>query len=73
MTLLGKTVHITADLILVATCLAGIRRNTGLTPNLRYVKNDSIRDYTARYLKFGESCYDYSVAKIGASKYFSRK
>ncbi|CAR26722.1 ZYRO0B16588p [Zygosaccharomyces rouxii] len=73
MTVLGKTIHISIDLILVSTCLAGLRRNTGLTPKLQTIENMTIRDYMSRYLNMGESIYDYSVATCGSSPYFGRK
>ncbi|GCF01324.1 hypothetical protein ZYGM_001798 [Zygosaccharomyces mellis] len=73
MTILGKTIHVSIDLILVSTCLAGLRRNTGLTPKLQTIENITIRDYMTRYLNLGESVYDYSVATCGSSSYFVRK
>ncbi|CCD25337.1 mitofissin NDAI_0F00180 [Naumovozyma dairenensis CBS 421] len=73
MTLFGKAVHVSIDLVLVSTCLAGIKRNTGLSPNLALIESQTAREYTRKYLRFGESVYDYSVASCGTSKYFERK
>ncbi|CAI4377891.1 AIC_G0025680.mRNA.1.CDS.1 [Saccharomyces cerevisiae] len=68
-----KLVHISIDLVLVSTCLAGIKRNTGLTPKVETLDNQTMRNYMKRYLNLGESVYDYSVATCGSSTYFARK
>ncbi|AAS53669.1 AFR298Cp [Eremothecium gossypii ATCC 10895] len=73
MTLLGKAVHISIDLVLVSTCLAGIRRNTGLTVKLDNVQDNFIKDYTEKLLNVGESAFDYAVAYCGSSSSFQRK
>ncbi|CCH62829.1 hypothetical protein TBLA_0I01710 [Henningerozyma blattae CBS 6284] len=73
MPMFGKIVHISADLLLVSACLAGIRRNTGLTPKLESIEDPTIRKYFGKYLNYGESIYDYTVATCGSSSYFSRK
>ncbi|CCC70902.1 hypothetical protein NCAS_0G00150 [Naumovozyma castellii] len=73
MTFLGKVIHVSVDLVLVSTCLAGIKRNTGLAFKLETIENQTARDYSRRYLKMGESVYDYSVASCGSSSYFERK
>ncbi|AQZ13967.1 YIL156W-B [Zygosaccharomyces parabailii] len=73
MTFFGKAVHVSIDLILVSTCLAGLKRNTGLTPKLDTFQNLTVREYMAKYLSLGESVYDYSVATCGSSAYFIRK
>lgn len=70
---IGKAVHISIDLVLISTCLAGIKRNTGLTPKLDTVENVTLREYSTKYLNLGESVYDYSVATCGASSHFIRK
>ncbi|QLL31860.1 hypothetical protein HG536_0C00270 [Torulaspora globosa] len=73
MTVFGKAVHFSFDLLLVSACLAGIKRNTGLTPKVDTIENTSLREYTRKYLNLGESIYDYSVATCGSSSYFVRK
>ncbi|SSD61779.1 uncharacterized protein SCODWIG_03540 [Saccharomycodes ludwigii] len=74
MTLLGKTIHIAADLVLVSTCLAGIRRNTGLTLNKDFLLQDpGFQNFVGKYLEVGETVYDYSVASASSSSSFVRK
>lgn len=70
---IGKAFHISIDLALVSTCLAGIKRNTGLTLKLENIENEQARIYTTKYLNIGESFYDNAVAACGSSKYFVRK
>ncbi|CAI4380413.1 BCN_G0026970.mRNA.1.CDS.1 [Saccharomyces cerevisiae] len=69
----SKTQRDDINLVLVSTCLAGIKRNTGLTPKLETLDNQTMRNYMKRYLNLGESVYDYSVATCGSSTYFARK
>ncbi|SCU85179.1 LAME_0D00408g1_1 [Lachancea meyersii CBS 8951] len=73
MAILGKAVHFSIDLALISVCLAGVKRNTGLTPKLDSIEDTHIRGYMLKYLNLGESCYDYTVASLGSSKYFARK
>lgn len=61
------------DLVLVSTCLAGIKRNTGLTPKVENIGDEHVRGYMIKYLNAGESVYDYTVATAGSSSYFVRK
>ncbi|RKP28359.1 DUF1748-domain-containing protein [Metschnikowia bicuspidata] len=70
-TLLGailKTVHITADLVLVSTLLAGVRRNSGLTK----LENESAIYYGKKYLNIGERAFDYTSAWLGSNDFFTR-
>ncbi|CEP60775.1 mitofissin LALA0_S01e18690g [Lachancea lanzarotensis] len=73
MTLIGKAVHFSIDLTLLSVCLAGVKRNTGLTPKLETIEDSHVRKYALKYLNLGESCYDYTVAYLGSSQYFARK
>ncbi|QLG74103.1 hypothetical protein HG535_0F06150 [Zygotorulaspora mrakii] len=73
MTLIGKTVHFSIDFLLISTCLAGIKRNTGLTVKTDKIANQTAKEYMTKYLNIGESLYDYSVATCGSSSYFVRK
>ncbi|XDT36334.1 Fungal protein of unknown function (DUF1748) [Nakaseomyces glabratus] len=72
MTLIAKAVHLSVDLVLVSTCLAAVKRNTGLVPRTELIPNTTARDYFEKYLAFGESTYDYTVATCGTSSYFKR-
>ncbi|KAK7679130.1 hypothetical protein QCA50_017892 [Cerrena zonata] len=70
---IGRIAHITADLALVSAFLAGVKRNTGLTPNVDNIKSDDFKYYATKYLDVGESIFDYSAAYFGGSEYFKRK
>ncbi|CDO95825.1 unnamed protein product [Kluyveromyces dobzhanskii CBS 2104] len=73
MTIIGKTIHLTIDAILISTCLAGIKRNTGLTPKFNQISDNTVKEYSIKYLNLGESVYDYTVATLGSSSHFQRK
>lgn len=65
--------HISVDLVLVSTALAGIKRNTGLTPKSELAGNTEIQSYFNKYLDVGEYVFDSSVGIMNASGYFVRK
>ncbi|CCK72838.1 mitofissin KNAG_0L02210 [Huiozyma naganishii CBS 8797] len=73
MAIIGKVVHCGVDLLLVSACLAGIKRNTGLTVNVDRWENAEAKKYTRKYLNVGESLYDYAVASMASSKYCKRE
>lgn len=50
----GRLFHLAVDSILLSMCLAGIKRNTGLTPSLRRVPNKDVRNLLKVYLETGE-------------------
>lgn len=70
---IGKVVHITADLAIVSAFLAGVKRNTGLTPNFDSIQSEDLRYYSMKYLDVGEKIFDYTAAYLGGSSYFKRK
>lgn len=67
-----KSIHLGADLLAVSAVLAGIRRNTGLTPDLDQIPNESARYYTKKYLGLGELVLDTSSAFMSQSEFFKR-
>ncbi|CCH43007.1 putative secreted protein [Wickerhamomyces ciferrii] len=73
MTLLGKAFHVSIDLVLVSTALAGIKRNTGLTLKPDIAGDAEKQGYLKKYLDVGEYVFDYSVAFMSSSDYFARK
>lgn len=73
MAILGKAIHISVDLVLLLTVLAGIRRNTGITPKLDTVDLLDMRYYVGKYLNVGETVFDHAAAYLGSSDYFTRK
>ncbi|KAF5211247.1 hypothetical protein E0198_002548 [Clavispora lusitaniae] len=68
----GKAIHYGFDLVIVSAFLAGVRRNTGLTPDLDMLPNESANYYAQKYLDIGESIFDYSSAYLRSSDYFKR-
>ncbi|KAI0346999.1 DUF1748-domain-containing protein [Trametopsis cervina] len=71
--MLGKLVHIGFDAILISAFLAGVKRNTGLTPKLADVPNKDVRQLLSTYLEFGEYLFDFAVVVFGRSSSFERK
>ncbi|OBA20024.1 DUF1748-domain-containing protein, partial [Metschnikowia bicuspidata var. bicuspidata NRRL YB-4993] len=69
---ISKSLHIGFDLIVVSSLLAGIRRNTGLTPDFDSLGNESAIYYGKKYLDVGEKAFDFSSAWLGSSGYFKR-
>ncbi|GMM37672.1 Mco8 protein [Saccharomycopsis crataegensis] len=73
MPFLGRAFHISVDLVLASAFLAGIKRSTGLTPNLDQFDDNLIKEYGAKYLNVGEYVFDASVGYFTTSTYFKRK
>ncbi|KAJ7638473.1 DUF1748-domain-containing protein [Roridomyces roridus] len=69
----GKLVHLGVDAILISVFLAGLKRNTGLTPKLSQVPNKDIRQLLRSYLEFGEYAFDFAVVICGRSSSFERQ
>ncbi|KAJ7067951.1 DUF1748-domain-containing protein [Mycena amicta] len=70
--MLGKLVHLGIDAVLISVFLAGLKRNTGLTPKLSQVPNKDIRQLLRSYLEFGEYAFDFAVVFAGRSNSFER-
>ncbi|ODV94760.1 hypothetical protein PACTADRAFT_50621 [Pachysolen tannophilus NRRL Y-2460] len=74
MALFTKIVHYSFDLALLSGFLAGVKRNTGLTPKLDFLDSQpELRKIGDRYLNFGEWLLDSSAATMSSSEYFVRK
>ncbi|RLV94152.1 hypothetical protein JA1_002007 [Spathaspora sp. JA1] len=71
--MLGKVAHIGFDVVLLSGFLAGVKRSTGLTPNLEAIESKDVKYYSQKYLDLGERAFDWSVAYLGSSEYFTRK
>lgn len=50
----GRAIHLLVDAVLVSMCLAGVKRNTGLTPSLRRIPNKDARNIVRVWLETGE-------------------
>ncbi|KAL6947492.1 hypothetical protein ACO0RG_000066 [Hanseniaspora osmophila] len=74
MTLTGKLIHYSFDLMLVSTVLAGVRRQSGLQlkPDF-FLQDEQAQKLVTKYLNFGESTLDYITATAGGSSSFVRK
>lgn len=87
-TKIGKAVHLSFDLVLVSTVLAGVKRSTGLTyvllmpsvhhtyqyrPITRDIDSKDMQGYFNKYLDVGEWVLDSAAAYMGSSPYFERR
>ncbi|KAJ1662812.1 hypothetical protein IW140_001982 [Coemansia sp. RSA 1813] len=66
MGLFGTLIHATFDVALIAMCMAGIRRSTGLTLQTGYVNNQNHKKVLGFVVGFGERLFDISVAFMSA-------
>ncbi|ETW84501.1 hypothetical protein HETIRDRAFT_473148 [Heterobasidion irregulare TC 32-1] len=69
----GTLIHLGIDALIVSAFLAGVKRNTGLTPALAQVPNKDIRQILRTYLEFGEYLFDFAVVVFGRSTSFERR
>lgn len=70
---IAKVAHLSFDLVVFSAFLAGVRRNTGLTLDTDKFGNETILEYTKKYLDIGEKTFDYTSAWFGSSDFFKRK
>ncbi|KAL2798928.1 hypothetical protein BJX66DRAFT_333602 [Aspergillus keveii] len=61
----GRITHIAFDAVLISAFLAGVKRSTGLTKD--------IKNWINKYLGVGEWVMDQSVAVLSSTSYFERK
>jgi len=71
--MLGTLVHIGVDAVLISAFLAGVKRSTGLTPNVSLVPNKDFRELLRTYLEVGEYVFDFAVVIFGRSDSFERR
>ncbi|KAJ2018611.1 hypothetical protein IW146_002847 [Coemansia sp. RSA 922] len=62
MGLVGALVHASFDVVLIAVCLAGIRRATGLTLQTSYLSSKSHQRILGTVVGVGERLFDVAVA-----------
>jgi len=70
--MLGRLIHYGFDAILISAVLAGIKRQSGLTPALSRVPDKDIRHLIASYLEVGEYAVDIAILFFGRSRFFIR-
>ncbi|KAH9962416.1 hypothetical protein BC827DRAFT_220010 [Russula dissimulans] len=63
--MLGRLVHLGLDAVLISAFLAGIKRSTGLAPNVSQVPNKDFRELLRTYLEIGEYVFDFAVVIFG--------
>ncbi|QSL64977.1 hypothetical protein MERGE_002281 [Pneumocystis wakefieldiae] len=68
----GRIVHISFDLILVSSVLAGIKRSTGLTIKTNMFDKDT-EMVINKYLSIGDWVMDQSISLMASSKYFEKR
>lgn len=66
----GRLVHYAVDLTLVAGFLAGVKKNTGMTPNMSLIPEPTVEKYAWKYLDYGDYVYDTAVNYMKTSSYF---
>ncbi|RHZ49342.1 hypothetical protein Glove_522g28 [Diversispora epigaea] len=71
--MLGKLFHYSADAILIAAILAGVKRSTGLTFNPNRIENAALRSVVEGILGIGEWLFDKSIGYVSTSAYFERR
>ena len=69
---LGRLLHYAGDALLVSTVLAGIKRQTGLRPDIDRITEPTTKGLLEKYLGFGEFVFDSGVAAARASSLFQK-
>jgi Fungal protein of unknown function (DUF1748) len=69
---LGRLTHYAFDALLLSSVVAGVKRSTGLQPDLSQIQDASAKSILEKYFGIGEFVFDSTVAAAGASRYFVR-
>ncbi|SPO36920.1 uncharacterized protein PSFLO_02391 [Pseudozyma flocculosa] len=56
--MLGRLIHYGADAMLFSTFLAGIKRQTGLAPDVDRISEPTTKGFVEKYLGLGEFIFD---------------
>ncbi|CAA93237.1 hypothetical protein POMI540_2112 [Schizosaccharomyces pombe] len=72
MPFLSRLFHYGVDLALVSTCVAGIRRSSGISFEVEKIHNEDVKTAVEKYLNFGEWAFDQSSAFLGSSTWFKK-
>ncbi|VEU24380.1 DEKNAAC105681 [Brettanomyces naardenensis] len=70
---MGKLIHYAVDLTLLTAVLAGVKKSSGVEPNVDLIKQQDLNKYTKKYLELGDTLFDKAVDWMGQSSYFVRK
>lgn len=66
---MGRVIHYAVDLTLFAGFLAGVKKNTGLTPNVGLIGESNVEYYALKYLDYGDYVYDTTVDFMKTSRF----
>ncbi|ORY35617.1 hypothetical protein BCR39DRAFT_511159 [Naematelia encephala] len=69
---LGKLAHYAFDAIAISTVLAGIKRSTGFTPDVKQLPESYIRNIAEGYLGAGETVFNVAAGQAVTSGYFKK-
>lgn len=61
--------HYAVDFTLFAGFLAGVKKHTGVTPNIGLIGEPNVEYYAYKYLDYGDYVYDTTVDFMKSSKY----
>ncbi|CAO1628433.1 unnamed protein product [Sympodiomycopsis kandeliae] len=73
--MIARLVHYSFDAVLLSTLLAGVKRNTGYTPNtteLPLLNDPTVSSLFNKYLSIGETVLDVSSGYAKNSHYFKK-
>lgn len=70
---MGRIIHIAVDLTLFAGFLAGVKKNTGISPDITQIGQKDIEYYAIKYLDYGDYIYDSTVDFMRNSRYCTKK
>ncbi|KAF8606643.1 DUF1748-domain-containing protein [Ceratobasidium sp. AG-I] len=69
---LGRLVHYGADLVLVSTILAGVKKSTGYSPQTSLITEPTLKTVADSFLSVGETVYNVVQGNAVTSSYFKR-
>ncbi|EPY52063.1 DUF1748 family protein [Schizosaccharomyces cryophilus OY26] len=72
MPVLSRLFHYGVDLALVSTCIAGIRRSSGVSFDVEKVHNEDVKLAVEKYLGFGEWAFDQSSNFLSSTNWFKK-
>lgn len=58
------------DLTLFAGFMSGIKRNTGITPDVALIGEPNVEYYVTKYFDYGDFVYDNAVTFMKTSGFF---
>ncbi|KAG9294208.1 hypothetical protein G9A89_021567 [Geosiphon pyriformis] len=68
--MLGKVLHLAADVVMVSAILAGIKKSSGLTVATDKIEDPDIKKAVVTWLNVGEMVVDYGIVFMKNSTAF---